>query len=338
MLTPAKLKTFLEPSRTLYTAHSNLPVTPKVIRLQTDRIKIGTRGSPLALAQAHETRDRLCKAHDLDPAVIDIVVISTTGDQIQNRPLSEIGGKGLFTKELEEQLHDGSIDMAVHSMKDMPAVLPDGLEICCLLEREDPRDAFMSPVAKSIADLPEGATVGSSSVRRAAQLLNIRPDLEIVQFRGNVQTRLRKLEEGVAAATFLACAGLNRLGMTHLMTSAIDPGIMLPAVAQGAIGIEIATANERARALLEPLNHQHTSICIEAERAFLKELDGSCRTPLAGHATLTDNVVSFNAMALTLDGQKVFTASRTGQAGEAGRMGLDAAKEIRALAGTDLVS
>jgi len=306
--------------------------------LQTDRIRIGTRGSPLALAQAHETRDRLCKAHDLDPALIEIVVISTTGDQIQNRPLSEIGGKGLFTKELEEQLHDGSIDLAVHSMKDMPAVLPDGLEICCLLEREDPRDAFMSPVAKSIADLPEGATVGSSSVRRAAQLLNIRPDLEIVQFRGNVQTRLRKLEEGVAAATFLACAGLNRLGMTHLMTSAIEPDIMLPAVAQGAIGIEIASSNDRSRELLEPLNHQHTSICIEAERAFLKELDGSCRTPLAGHATLADNVVSFNAMALTLDGQKVFTTCRTGPAGEAGRMGLDAAEEIRALAGADLVS
>ncbi len=270
--------------------------------------------------------------------MIDIVVISTTGDQVQNRPLAEIGGKGLFTKELEEQLHDGRIDMAVHSMKDMPAVLPDGLEICCLLEREDPRDAFMSPVAKSIADLPQRATVGSSSVRRAAQLLNLRPDLQIVQFRGNVQTRLRKLKDGVAAATFLACAGLNRLGMTHLMTSAIDPDIMLPAVAQGAIGIEIAAANNRARALLEPLNHHDTSVCIEAERAFLKELDGSCRTPLAGHATLAADVVSFNAMALTLDGQKVFTASRTGNAADAGRMGLDAANEIRALAGADLVS
>lgn len=304
--------------------------------MQTEHIKIGTRGSPLALAQAHETRDRLCAAHDLDPALIDVIVISTTGDQIQNRPLAEIGGKGLFTKELEEQLHDGNIDMAVHSMKDMPAVLPDGLEICCLLEREDPRDAFMSPVAKSIAGLPQGATVGSSSVRRAAQLLHVRPDLQIVQFRGNVQTRLRKLDEGVAAATFLACAGLNRLGMSHLVTDAIDPEIMLPAVAQGAIGIEIASSNERAHALLEPLNHQATAICIEAERAFLIELDGSCRTPLAGHATLNDNVVSFSAMALTLDGQKVFRASRTGTADQAGRMGLDAAEEIRALAGSDL--
>ena len=319
-------------------AHTILPVTPKVIRLQTDRIKIGTRGSPLALAQAHETRDRLCEAHDLDPALIEVIVISTTGDQIQDRSLAEIGGKGLFTKELEEQLHDGSIDMAVHSMKDMPAELPDGLEICCLLEREDPRDAFMSPVARTIADLPTGATVGSSSVRRAAQLLNLRPDLQIVQFRGNVQTRLRKLDEGVAAATFLACAGLNRLGAAHLITSAIDPSIMLPAVAQGAIGIEIASSNDRSRALLEPLNHRHTSVCIETERAFLKELDGSCRTPLAGHATLAGDVISFNAMALTLDGQKVFRASRTGNAADAASMGRDAAEEIRALAGPDLVS
>ncbi len=306
--------------------------------MQTARIRIGTRGSPLALAQAHETRDRLCAAHDLDPALIEVVVISTTGDQIQNRPLAEIGGKGLFTKELEEQLHAGSIDMAVHSMKDMPAVLPDGLEICCLLEREDPRDAFISPAAKTIADLAEGATVGSSSVRRAAQLLHIRPDLRIVQFRGNVQTRLRKLDEGVAAATFLACAGLNRLGMSHLITGAIDPEVMLPAVAQGAIGIETASSNERARALLEPLNHRPTAICIAAERGFLTELDGSCRTPLAGHATLNDNKVTFNAMALTLDGQKVFRARRTGTPDQAGRMGLEAAREIRALAGSDLVA
>ncbi len=306
--------------------------------MQTDPIRIGTRGSPLALAQAHEARDRLCTAHDLDPALIEIIVISTTGDQIQNRSLADIGGKGLFTKELEEQLHDGSIDMAVHSMKDMPAELPDGMEICCLLEREDPRDAFISPVAKTIADLPRGATVGSSSVRRAAQLLNIRPDIQIVQFRGNVQTRLRKLDEGVAAATFLACAGLNRLGAAHLITSAMDPEIMLPAVAQGAIGIEIASSNDRSRALLEPLNHKSTCVCIETERAFLKELDGSCRTPLAGYATLAGDVISFSAMALTLDGQKVFRAIRIGNVDDAGRMGLDAAREIRALAGSDLVS
>ncbi len=301
-------------------------------------IRIGTRGSPLALAQAHETRNRLVAAHGLDPAHIEVVVISTTGDQIQDRPLAEIGGKGLFTKELEEQLHDGRIDMAVHSMKDMPAVLPAGLEICCLLEREDPRDAFLSPVASSISALARGATVGSSSVRRVAQLRHIRPDLDIVPFRGNVQTRLRKLSEGVAAATFLACAGLNRLGMSELMTCPIDPDEMLPAVAQGAIGIEIASNNEMARALLEPLNHQPTWLRVNAERAFLAELDGSCRTPLAGHATLADGVIHLKVQALTLDGTKVFETERRGPAADGPAMGLDAAHEIRAKAGPDLVS
>lgn len=303
-----------------------------------DPIRIGTRGSPLALAQAHETRDRLVSAHGIDPALVEIVVISTTGDQIQDRPLAEIGGKGLFTRELEEQLHDGRIDMAVHSMKDMPAALPDGLEICCLLEREDPRDAFLSPVASSIGALEKGATVGSSSVRRVAQLRHVRPDLNIVPFRGNVQTRLRKLSEGVAAATFLACAGLNRLGMSEVMACAIEPDEMLPAVAQGAIGIEIASKNDRARRLLQPLNHQPTCLRVNAERAFLAELDGSCRTPLAGHATLDGTRLNLRVQALTLDGAKVFETSRQGPAVDGPAMGLDAAREIRAMAGPDLVS
>ena len=303
-----------------------------------DPIRIGPRGSQLALAQAHETRDRLVAAHGLDPSIIEVVVISTTGDQIQDRPLAEIGGKGLFTKELEEQLHDGRIDMAVHSMKDMPAVLPEGLEICCLLEREDPRDAFLSPVASSISALEHGATVGSSSVRRVAQLRHVRPDLNIVPFRGNVQTRLRKLSEGVAAATFLACAGLNRLGMADVMACAIEPDEMLPAVAQGAIGIEIASQNERARALLAPLNHESTCLRVNTERAFLAELDGSCRTPLAGHATLNGNELSLRVQALTLDGAKVFETTRSGPASDGPAMGLDAAREIRSMAGPDLVS
>jgi hydroxymethylbilane synthase len=301
-------------------------------------IRIGTRGSPLALAQAHETRDRLVAAHGIDPAIIEIVVIDTTGDQIQDRALAEIGGKGLFTKELEEQLHDGRIDMAVHSMKDMPAELPEGLEICCLLEREDARDAFLSPVANSIAELVHGATVGTSSVRRAAQLRHIRPDLEIVGFRGNVQTRLRKLSEGVAAATFLACAGLNRLGMSQHMASPISPEEMLPAVAQGAIGIEIASRNERSRSLLQPLNHAETWLRIAAERAFLAELDGSCRTPLAGHAVLDGGQLRLRVQALTLDGSKVFETSRRGDPGDGPALGLDAAHEIRSMAGSDLVT
>ena len=318
--------------------YETLPVASKATLMQTTQIRIGTRGSPLALAQAHETRDRLSIAHSIDPAAIEIVVIATTGDQIQDRPLAEIGGKGLFTRELEEQLQDGRIDMAVHSMKDMPAQLPDGLEICCLLEREDTRDAFLSPSVGSIAELPKGATVGSSSVRRAAQLLNIRPDLNVVQFRGNVQTRLKKLDDGVAVATFLACAGLRRLGLANLITSAVSIEDMLPAVAQGAIGIEISSANQRARDLLAPLNHDETSICIKTERAFLKELDGSCRTPLAGNATLSGDTITFHAMALTLDGKKVFRTTRVGPKSNAAEMGLDAACEIRAMAGPDLVS
>ncbi|HSF90891.1 MAG TPA: hydroxymethylbilane synthase, partial [Paracoccaceae bacterium] len=204
----------------------------------TDRtLKIGTRGSPLALAQAFETRARLMDAHDLPEAAFEIIVIKTTGDAIQNRPLSEIGGKGLFTKEIEEALFSGAIDIAVHSMKDMPTVLPEGLEISTLLPREDVRDAFISRKYKSIAELPQGAVVGSSSLRRRAQLAAIRPDLVLVEFRGNVQTRLRKLDEGVAEATFLACAGLQRLGMPEI-ANPIETQDMLPAVAQGAIGIE----------------------------------------------------------------------------------------------------
>ena len=200
--------------------------------------RIGTRGSPLALAQAHETRDRLSRAHDLPEAAFEIVIIKTTGDKVLDRPLKELGGKGLFTKEIEEAMLAGEIDIAVHSMKDMPVEQPAGLMLDCFLPREDVRDAFVSPSAGSLADLTPGTKVGTSSLRRRAQLLNRRPDLEVVEFRGNVQTRLKKLEDGVAACTFLAMAGLNRLGMTHVATTTIAPEEMLPAVAQGAIGIE----------------------------------------------------------------------------------------------------
>ncbi len=252
------------------------------------RIKIGTRGSPLALAQARETRERLIAAHGLAPSDIEIVTITTTGDMIKDRPLSEIGGKGLFTKEIEEALLSGAIHLAVHSMKDLPASLPEGLTIAAVLPREDPRDAFMSLVAGSIAELKHGATLGSSSVRRTAQLLRLRPDLKTVQFRGNVETRLRKLSEGVADATFLACAGLNRLGLADKITLAMPTDIMLPAIAQGAIGIEIRDGDQATRELLSAINHTPSEIAVTCERAFLKALDGSCRTPLAGHASLRE--------------------------------------------------
>lgn len=304
--------------------------------MQTPDLKIGTRGSPLALAQAHETRDRLVAEHGIEPEAVEIVVITTTGDRIRDRPLAEIGGKGLFTKEIEEALYSGAIDMAVHSMKDMPAELPDGLEMACLLPREDPRDAFLSPIAASLQELPQGAVVGSSSVRRAAQAKAVRPDLEVVQYRGNVQTRLAKLAAGDVAATFLACAGLNRLGLASEITQAVPVDEMLPAVAQGAIGIEVRGDDERTRALLAPLSHRETEITVAAERGFLCALDGSCRTPLAGHARLVDGVVRFEGMALTLDGSGIFRASRLGDAADADALGRDAAEEVKVLAGDRL--
>ena len=262
------------------------------------KLKIGTRGSPLALYQARETKARLMAAHGMPDEAIEIVVITTTGDRVRDRPLSEIGGKGLFTKEIEEALFAREIDLAVHSMKDMPSELPDGLAIAALLPREDPRDAFLSPVANSILDLALGATVGSSSVRRAAQLRRLRPDLVIVEFRGNVETRLRKLEQGVAQATLLACAGLNRLGLQDKITAVIPMEMMLPAAAQGCIGIETNADDAAMRDLLAPLNHGDTATAVNCERAFLATLDGSCRTPLAGNAVVENGRILFRGQAL----------------------------------------
>ena len=303
-------------------------------KLQMSLLKIGTRGSPLALYQANETRDRLVAAHGLAKDDIEIVVITTTGDRVRDRPLAEIGGKGLFTKELEEALFDGSIHMAVHSMKDMPAVLPDGLMMAAILPREDVRDAFISLMANSLEALPHSAILGSSSVRRSAQALRLRPDLKPVQFRGNVETRLRKLGEGVAQATFLACAGLHRLGMADKITMAMPIEVMLPAVAQGAIGIEVRQDDERTRSLLAAINDKASETTVTCERAFLAALDGSCRTPLAGHAQLRDGTLHFRGHALTLDGVHCFETTRTGPASDAARMGADAGAEVKALGGS----
>ncbi len=300
-------------------------------------IRIGTRGSQLALAQAHETKARLCAAHELPEEAVEIIIIKTTGDMVRDRPLAEIGGKGLFTKEIEEALLDGRIDMAVHSMKDVPAQLPAGLEIVCHLPREDARDAFLSPKAQGIATLPEGARVGTSSVRRAAQLLAVRPDVQIVPFRGNVDTRLRKLEEGVADATFLACAGLRRLGLERHITQAVPVEEMLPAVAQGAIGIETRADDSDTRALLEPLNDAGTAVQVAAERGFLIRLEGSCRTPLAAHAVVDGDSVWLRCEALTLDGSQRWQVERRGALADAARLGEDAAEEILARAGDALV-
>lgn len=267
-------------------------------------LNIGTRGSPLALAQAHETRERLARAFDLPFEAFTIVVIKTTGDKIIDRPLKEIGGKGLFTREIEEDLLAGKIDIAVHSMKDMPTLQPAGLLLDTYLPREDVRDAFISPRAKGLDDLPEGTVVGTSSLRRRAQLKQRRPDLEVVEFRGNLQTRLMKLEQGVAEATFLAMAGLNRLAMDEVPKTPIEAETMLPAVAQGAIGIERRADDTRVAEMLEAIHDRQTGEQLAAERAFLEALDGSCETPIAGLAVLDGNELHLRGEVLRPDGSE----------------------------------
>ena len=268
-------------------------------------------------------------AHGWSADAIEIKTFTTTGDKIGDRPLSEIGGKGLFTKELEEALYAGTIDVAVHSMKDMPAKMPEGLDVVAYLPREDARDAFISFAAPDLKSLPLGALLGSSSVRRTAQALRIRPDLKAVQFRGNVQTRLKKLQDGVAHATFLASAGLNRLGLSDKITCVMSMDEMLPAVAQGAIGIQINERNEAVRKILEALNHAASEIAVTCERGFMAALDGSCRTPIAGHAVIENGIVNFRGEALTLDGVHVFTVARSGGISDAKHMGLDAGEEVK---------
>ncbi len=291
-------------------------------------LRIGTRGSPLALWQAHEVRRCLMQAHDLPEAAFQIVVIKVMGDQILDKALKEIGGKGLFTREIEEALLDGGIDIAVHSMKDMPTVQPDGLLLDCYLPREDVRDAFVSPGVASLSDLPQGATVGSSSLRRRAQLRLRRPDLNLVEFRGNVQTRMKKLDDGVAVATFLAMAGLNRLGMAHVARSAIAPEEMLPAVAQGAIGVERRLADDRVAGLLDGIHDGPTGIRLAAERGFLARLDGSCETPIAGLAMIDGDALWLRGEILRPDGSESITGQRRGSVSDAAALGLDLADEL----------
>lgn len=303
--------------------------------MQAGRLRIGTRGSALALAQAREVCQRLMDAHQLAETQLETVVIRTSGDRIQDRPLSEAGGKGLFTKEIEEALLSRAIDLAVHSMKDMPTQLPAGLIVAAYLPREDPRDAFVSLTWSALAELPNGAIVGTSSLRRAAQVRRLRPDLKVVAFRGNVDTRLRKLEEGVADATLLACAGLKRLGLGGRITSPVPIDMMLPAVAQGAIGVEARAGDETVNKLVAPLNHEPTAICIAAERAFLGRLDGSCRTPIAGLATLQSGRLTLRGQILTPDGSQSHETSREGLPQEAMRIGEEAAVELLDRAGPD---
>ena len=301
--------------------------------MQTEVLRIGTRGSALALAQAHETRARLMAAHGLPEEAFEIVVISTSGDRIQDRPLSEAGGKGLFTKEIEEALLAGRIDIAVHSSKDMPTALPQGLELSAFLEREDVRDAFIGRSAPRLADLPQGAVVGSSSLRRQALIRRLRPDIEVVTFRGNVQTRLRKLEEGQVAGTLLAYAGLRRLDLADIVTELLPVEEFPPAPGQGAICIESRVGDARVLSLLAPIGHVATAQALACERAFLAALDGSCRTPIAGHAVIDGDRLAFRGMILTPDGRKTHEIAAEGRATEAGRIGRQAGADIRDRAG-----
>jgi hydroxymethylbilane synthase len=271
-------------------------------------------------------------AYSLPETAFEIVVIKVTGDQILDKALKEIGGKGLFTREIEEALLDGGIDIAVHSMKDMPTMQPAGLILDCYLPREDVRDGFVSPAVAGLMDLPQGATVGSSSLRRRAQLAHRRPDLKLVEFRGNVQTRMKKLEDGVAVATFLAMAGLNRLGMAqHAKPIAVTE--MLPAVAQGAIGVERRLADPRAEAMLAAIHHTPTGQQLAAERGFLARLDGSCETPIAGLAVLEGSTLWLRGEILRPDGTRVIAGELRGPVADAAAIGAALADELLAKAG-----
>jgi hydroxymethylbilane synthase len=301
-------------------------------------LKIGTRGSPLALAQAHETRRRLALVHGAPEEHFEIVVIKTSGDLIQDRPLSEVGGKGLFTKELDQAQLEGEIDIAVHSAKDLPTLLPEGLVVAGYLPREDVRDAFIGGAAKNLLDLPKGARVGSASLRRQAMIRRLRPDLEVELLRGNVQTRLRKVESGEFAATLLALAGLKRLGLADKATSILPLDLFPPACGQGAIAITTRRDDSRIQSDLAKICDIETGFALAAERAFLAVLDGSCRTPIAGHAEVAAEHLGFYGIVLRKDGSQVFDARIEGSVRDAASLGVTAARKILASAPPDLLS
>jgi hydroxymethylbilane synthase len=301
-------------------------------------LTIGTRGSPLALAQAEEVRDRLGAAWPALAGAIDIEIIHTTGDQVQDRPLALIGGKGLFTKEIDEAQLAGRVDIAVHSMKDVPTLLPDGLLLAALLPREDVRDVLLAPRARSLAELPAGAVVGTASLRRAAQILRRRPDLTVVSLRGNVQTRLRKLAEGQVDATLLAMAGLKRLGLTPPGATPLSIEEMLPAVAQGAIGITCRANDMRMIELLTPLDDLSTRRRVATERAFLAVLDGSCRTPIAGLAEIVGDRLSFTGMILRPDGSQSHDVEADGRPDQGESIGIGAGTSLLVRAGSGFLA
>jgi hydroxymethylbilane synthase len=309
--------------------------SPMNSSLKTSVLRIGSRGSPLALVQAREVQRRLAVSCGLAAEHFEIKVIRTTGDAIQDRPLTEAGGKGLFTKEIEEALLAGAIDLAVHSSKDMPTLLPQGLVLSAFLPREDARDAFVSSKAKTLRALPTGATLGTASLRRQALAKRLRPDLRVAPLRGNVETRLRKIDAGEADATLLAVAGLKRLGLLSVATAVLEIDEFLPAVGQGAIGLETRTSDDATHALVAKINDGDTATALTAERAYLAELDGSCRTPIAGHARVTGDIVYFRGIVAKPDGSAAHEVTRDGRASDAATLGADAGRELKARAGPD---
>jgi hydroxymethylbilane synthase len=303
--------------------------------MRSERIRIGSRGSPMALHQSGLVRDRLAAAHPDLAGRVEIVTIRTTGDRVQDRRLAEIGGKGLFTKEIEEALLARRIDLAVHSLKDVETWLPAGLVLASVLPRDDPRDAFLSPLAARLMELPAGARVGTASLRRQAQLLRLRPDLVVVPFRGNADTRIRKLDSGEVDATLLALAGLERLGLADRAGEILSTDIMLPAVGQGALALECRTDDDDLRRRLLPLHDTRSAACVAAERAMLAALDGSCRTPIAGLAEFDGDRLRLRGLLLRPDGSGELRAERGGTIGEAERLGADLGAELRRRAGPE---
>jgi hydroxymethylbilane synthase len=300
----------------------------------TALFRIGTRGSPLALVQARTVRARLAAALGAKEQEIELVVIRTSGDAIQDRPLSEAGGKGLFTKEIEEALLASKVDLAVHSAKDMPTLSQPGLMLAACLEREDPRDVFITHESKSLAELPRGATLGTTSLRRQAIAKRLRPDLQVAPLRGNVETRLRKLDAGEVDATILALAGLKRLGLEKHATRIMSSDEFLPAVAQGAIGIEARASDKHVRDALARIDHADTSAAVACERAFLAALDGSCKTPIAGHATVAGDAIEFRGLIARPDGSAAHDIAGHGHRKDATAIGGDAGHELKHRAGS----
>jgi hydroxymethylbilane synthase len=302
------------------------------------KLRLGTRGSPLARAQAESVRAAIVSANGVDPAALELVVIRTTGDAVRDRPLADLGGKGMFTKEIEEALLAGNIDLAVHSAKDVPTFLPQGLKLAAFPPREDARDAFVSRQANSLAALPARAVIGTASVRREALLRRMKPAAEVKLLRGNVETRLARVEDGSFDATVLAVAGLKRLGLLERAPELLEPDVFPPAVAQGAIAVEIREGDRATESLVARINDEATSVALTAERAFLAELDGSCRTPIAGHARIVNGRLQLYGLLISPDGREAVETRREGSAAEAARIGADAGRELKARAPASLLA